>query len=214
MNAATKTYVPKATDIKRGWRVVDAAGRPLGRVASEIAQILKGKDKVSYTPNLDTGDFVVVVNASKVVVTGAKKQEKNYYTHSMYPGGLRQVSFDSMLAKHPERIIEWAVWGMLPKQSLGRSLFRKLKVYAGATHPHGSQVSELAAPMKVGKPGKPRTPKKVIEKTVEAPVAVAAPAPATKVTRVSRASKSADAPKKRAPARRPAAKKAAKEGKE
>ena len=215
MNAATKTYVPKAADIKRGWRVVDAAGRPLGRVASEIAQILKGKDKVTYTPNLDTGDFVVVVNASKVIVTGSKTQEKNYYSHSMYPGGLRTMPFAQMLAKHPERVIEWAVWGMLPKQSLGRSLFRKLKVYAGPTHPHGSQATEMAAPMKVGKPGKPRTPKKVVKKVVEPPVAetVVKAAPAKK-TRTARVSKSAAAPKRRTPARRPAAKKPAKEGKE
>lgn len=159
MNAVTKSYVPKGL-VSKNWRVVDAAGRPLGRVASEVAQILKGKDKPIYTPNADTGDFVVVVNAAKVVVTGAKSREKMYYTHSGYPGGFRATSFEKMLAEHPRRIMEWAVFGMLPKNSLGRTLFRKLKVYAEATHPHVAQVADAAAPVRMGRPGKPRLAKK------------------------------------------------------
>src|SRR6266404_5069261 len=146
MNAVTRTYTPKLGDIKPNWLVVDAANRPLGRVASEVAQALKGKNNPAYTPNLDTGDFVVVVNASKVVVTGTKTREKVYYTHSGYPGGIKAITFDQMLAQHPRRVIEWAVWGMVPKNSLGRSLMRKLKVYAEATHPHGAQIGDMAAP--------------------------------------------------------------------
>jgi large subunit ribosomal protein L13 len=159
MSTATKTYTPKAGDVQRSWRVIDATGRPLGRLASEVAQVLKGKDKPTYTPNLDTGDFVIVVNASKVVVTGTKTREKMYYTHSNYPGGLRTTSFDKMLAEHPRRVIEWAVWGMLPKGPLGRDLIRKLKVYAEGTHPHGAQAKDMAGPTRMGRPGKARTRK-------------------------------------------------------
>lgn len=161
MSSLTKTYTPKTSDIKRDWRVVDAAGRPLGRLASEVAQILKGKDKPCYTPHMDTGDFVIIVNASQVVVTGNKATQKIYYTHSMYPGGLKSIPFDQMIAKHPRRVVEWAVWGMLPKNRLGRALFRKLKVYAEGTHPHGAQAKDYAAQEKAGKPGIPRPPKKV-----------------------------------------------------
>ena len=175
MNAATKSYVPKGV-IPKQWRVVDAAGRPLGRVASEVAQILKGKDKPIYTPNADTGDYVEVVNAAKVVVTGVKAREKMYYTHSGYPGGFRATSFEKMLAEHPRRILEWAVFGMLPKNSLGRTLFRKLKVYAEATHPHVAQIAEAAAPVRMGRPGKPRVTKKPA--MAAATPAAAAPAPA------------------------------------
>ena len=176
MNAVSKTYIPKGV-IKQNWRVIDATGRPLGRVASEVAQVLRGKDKPIYTPNMDTGDYVIVVNASKVIVTGTKTREKMYYTHSGYPGGFRATSFGKMLAEHPRRIVEWAVWGMLPKNSLGRSLFRKLKVYAEATHPHAAQVVDAAAPVKAGRPGRPR----VVKKAVMAPTP-AAPAPAVAAT--------------------------------
>lgn len=175
MNAATKTYTPRAKDITRNWRVFDATGRPLGRLASEIAQVLRGKDKPTFTPNLDTGDFVVVVNASQVVVTGAKSREKMYYTHSNYPGGLRETAFHKMLAQHPRRVVEWAVWGMLPKGPLGRRLFTKLKVYAEATHPHGAQNVEMAAPVRMGKPGRPR-PAAKRSLAAAAPTAVAVPA--------------------------------------
>jgi len=173
MNAITKSYFPKAADLKHNWRVIDVDGRPLGRVASEVAQILKGKDKAMYTPNADTGDFVIVVNASKVVVTGQKTREKMYYTHSGYPGGLKETSFDKMLAAHPRRVVEWAVWGMLPKNRIGRVLFRKLKVYAEATHPHAAQAPEASAPTKAGRPGKAR----VAKKTPTTIATVATPAP-------------------------------------
>ena len=170
MSLSTKTYSPKASEIERSWRVIDATGRPLGRLASEIAQILKGKDKPIYTPHMDTGDFVIVVNASKIVVTGNKARNKLYYTHSTYPGGFKATSFEVMLARHPRRVIEWAVWGMLPKNSLGRTLLRKLKVYAEESHPHGAQIKVMAGTEKVGRPGKPRPAKKVRVATVaEAP---------------------------------------------
>ena len=191
MNAVSKTYIPKGV-IKRDWHVIDAAGRPLGRVASQVAQVLKGKDKPIYTPNMDTGDYVIVVNASKVIVTGTKTREKMYYTHSGYPGGFRATSFQKMLAEHPRRIVEWAVWGMLPKNSLGRSLFRKLKVYAEATHPHAAQVADAAAPVKAGRPGRPRVAKKVVMAASPAapPPAPAAPIPETPAAPRSRARRS------------------------
>ena len=170
MSLSTKTYSPKASELERSWRVIDATGRPLGRLASEIAQILKGKDKPMYTPHMDTGDFVIVVNASKIVVTGNKARNKLYYTHSTYPGGFKATSFEVMLARHPRRVIEWAVWGMLPKNRLGRTLLRKLKVYAEESHPHGAQIKEMAGTEKVGRPGKPRPAKKVrVAAVAEAP---------------------------------------------
>ena len=134
-----KTYSVKASDIKREWFVVDAAGKNLGRLATQIATILRGKHKPLYTPSMDVGDYVIVINAEKVTVTGRKLQQKFYYRHSLYPGGLKAVSLQEMLAKHPERVIEHAVRGMLPKSRLGRAMFRKLKVYAGPTHPHAAQ---------------------------------------------------------------------------
>lgn len=175
MNPATKTYTPTVSKLSRQWRVFDASGRPLGRLASEVAQVLKGKDKPYYSPHLDTGDFVIVVNASKVVVTGKKATDKKYYRHSIYPGSLKETSFEKMLATHPERVIELAVWGMLPKNNLGRDLKRKLKVYAGGTHPHSAQTKEAAAPAKAGRPGRVRPPKKARMKKV-APMSEA-PAP-------------------------------------
>lgn len=134
-----KTYHAKPGEVEREWLLVDATDMVLGRLASEIAQILKGKRKPVYTPHVDTGDFVVVINAEKVRLTGNKANAKNYYSHSGYPGGLKEVSFQRMLAKHPERIIEKAVKGMLPKNTLGRAMGRKLKVYAGPEHPHQAQ---------------------------------------------------------------------------
>ena len=156
MTTVQKTHSPKASELRRGWRLVDAEGRSLGRLASEIAQTLRGKDKPTYTPHMDVGDFVIVVNAAKVRVTGDKLSQKIYYSHSMYPGGLKAVPLEKMLATHPRRVIEFAVWGMLPKNRLGRALLRKLKVYAEDTHPHGAQVADRARPNKVGKPGKPK----------------------------------------------------------
>lgn len=125
--------------IKREWRVVDAAGQNLGHVATKVAAVLRGKHKPIFTPGLDTGDFVIVVNAEKITVTGRKLDEKFYYTVSMYPGGIRATSLRTQLAKHPDRVIKHAVWGMLPHNKLGRAMLRKLKVYAGPEHPHKAQ---------------------------------------------------------------------------
>lgn len=141
-----KTYSPKASEIVRQWHVIDASGQTLGRLATEIAQLLKGKNKVIYAPHMDTGDFVVVVNASKVRVTGDKLAEKKYYRHSGYPGGLTAVSLASQLEKFPERVVEHAVRGMLPHNALGRAMYRKLKVYGGPTHPHASQLTKQEQP--------------------------------------------------------------------
>lgn len=137
-----KTYTPKAEDIERRWWVVDAQGKPLGRLATEIARLLRGKHKAMYTPHLDTGDHVVVVNAEKVRLTGNKAEQKTYFRHSGYMGGERHIPFRRMFAKHPERVVELAVKGMLPKNALGRAMRSKLKVYAGAEHPHQSQRPE------------------------------------------------------------------------
>ncbi|HHX63730.1 MAG TPA: 50S ribosomal protein L13 [Chloroflexi bacterium] len=134
-----KTYSIKASEIEREWFVVDAQGQNLGRLATRIATILRGKHKPTFTPGMDVGDFVIVVNADKITVTGNKMQEKMYYRHSLYPGGLRETSLESMLAKHPERVVEHAVRGMLPKNRLGRAMMKKLKVYAGGNHPHQAQ---------------------------------------------------------------------------
>ena len=131
-----KTYMPKASEVDRRWYLVDAEGKVLGRLATEIATILRGKNKPEYTPHMDMGDFVVVVNADKVVLTGRKEQQKLYRRHTGYPSGLREVPYERMMAKHPERVLEKAVRGMLPKNSLGRAMFRKLKVYAGPNHKH------------------------------------------------------------------------------
>lgn len=136
-----KTYTPRAADIDRAWHLIDANGRVLGRLATEIATLLKGKHKPYYTPHLDTGDYVVVVNAGKVKVTGRKLTDKLYYRFSGYPGGLKSTPLKDMLTKFPERVIEHAVKGMLPKNSLGRQMYRKLRVYAGASHPHQGQLA-------------------------------------------------------------------------
>jgi len=135
-----KTYTPKAEDIQWDWWIIDAAGKPLGRMATEIARVLRGKHKPMYTPHLDTGDHVVVINASSVRLTGNKADQKTYFRHSGYMGGERHIPFKRMLASHPERIIELAVKGMMPKNALGRHMRKKLKVYAGANHPHQGQA--------------------------------------------------------------------------
>ena len=135
-----KTYSTKASDIKREWWVIDAAGKTLGRLSSEVARLLRGKHKPIYTPWLDTGDYVVVINAEKVRVTGKKAKQKRYYRHSGYPGGIKSVTFADLIKTHPTRVIEHAVKGMLPKGPLGRAMLKKLKVYAGPTHPHQSQI--------------------------------------------------------------------------
>ena len=134
-----KTYHAKPHEVEREWLIVDATDLVLGRLATQVAQILKGKNKPQYTPHVDTGDFVIVINAEKVRLTGNKAQTKMYYSHSGFIGGLKEVSYQRMLAKHPERIIEKAVKGMLPKNTLGRAMNRKLKVYAGPNHPHAAQ---------------------------------------------------------------------------
>lgn len=134
-----KTYTPKAGDIQQEWYVVDAAGKTVGRLAAQIATILRGKHKPVFTPHLDTGDFVIVINAEKVVLTGRKSQQKVYYRHSGYMGGLRAIPFERMIATHPERVIRYAVRGMLPHNRLGRAMLKKLKVYAGPEHPHQAQ---------------------------------------------------------------------------
>ncbi|MBF2056124.1 MAG: 50S ribosomal protein L13 [Cyanobacterium sp. T60_A2020_053] len=138
-----KTTVPKIDEIQQKWFVVDAENQRLGRLATEIANVLRGKNKPNFTPHLDTGDFIIVVNAEKVVVTGNKGSQKLYRRHSGRPGGMKTETFDKLQQRIPERIIETAVKGMLPKNSLGRSLFTKLKVYKGATHPHGAQQPEV-----------------------------------------------------------------------
>ena len=134
-----KTYVTKPDDIEREWWIVDAQGKTLGRVASEVAKVLRGKHKPYYTPNLDCGDFVIVVNADKVEVTGNKLDAKLYYRHSGYPGGIRNLTLREMLQKHPRRAMRQAVWGMLPHNRLGRRMIKKLKVYAEDTHKHEAQ---------------------------------------------------------------------------
>jgi large subunit ribosomal protein L13 len=134
-----KTIFAKSETVKRDWYVIDATDKTLGRLATEIANRLRGKHKAEYTPNVDTGDYIVVVNAEKVKATGNKLKDKIYYRHTEYPGGIRSQSLEEVLAKHPERVIEKAVKGMLPKGPLGYAQFRKLKVYAGATHPHTAQ---------------------------------------------------------------------------
>src|SRR3990167_8587409 len=133
------TSMPKEREIERKWFVVDADGQVLGRLASRIAAILRGKHKPTFTPHLDVGDHVIVVNAEKVHLTGRKRTEKWYRWHTGYIGGLREVRAETMLRTHPERVIEWAVQGMLPKNRLGRAMARKLKVYRGAAHPHQAQ---------------------------------------------------------------------------
>jgi large subunit ribosomal protein L13 len=137
-----KTYTAKAAEIEHKWHLIDASGKNLGRLASEIAQLLKGKHKPMYTPHLDTGDYVVIINAAKIQVTGRKLAQKFYYRHSGYPGGFRKVSLSERLAANPAAVLEHAVRGMLPRNRLGEAMFRKLKVYAADSHPHQAQVGQ------------------------------------------------------------------------
>ena len=137
-----KTFMPKAADITRKWYVVDAEGLALGRVASQVANILRGKNKPIYTPNVDTGDYVIVINASKIVLTGKKLDQKIYYKHSGYVGGLKETKYRKLMAEKPEEALRHAVVGMLPKGPLGRQMAKKLKIYAGAEHEHAAQKPE------------------------------------------------------------------------
>ncbi|MEQ4511864.1 MAG: 50S ribosomal protein L13 [Dickeya sp.] len=138
-----KTFTAKPESVKRDWYVVDASGKTLGRIATEIASRLRGKHKPEYTPHVDTGDYIIVVNAEKVVVTGAKAQAKKYYSHTGFPGGIKEITFEKLIDKKPEMVLETAVKGMLPKGPLGREMFRKLKVYAGAEHQHAAQQPQV-----------------------------------------------------------------------
>jgi large subunit ribosomal protein L13 len=137
-----KTYTTKLADIDRQWQVIDASGKTLGRLATEVATILLGKNKTTYSPNLNVGDYVVVVNAAKVKVTGKKDEQKIYYRHSNYPGGLVGVKYSDMLETHPDRVITEAVKGMIPHNKLGRQIMGRLKVYAGDEHPHQAQLGK------------------------------------------------------------------------
>ena len=138
-----KTYMAKPETVERKWYVIDAEDQVLGRLATQIALLLRGKHKPEYTPFVDTGDHVIVINADKIRLTGKKEQQKTYYSHSGYIGGLKHTSYADMMAKHPERVIEKAVKGMLPHNPLGRQMYRKLKVYAGPEHPHQAQNPEI-----------------------------------------------------------------------
>jgi large subunit ribosomal protein L13 len=139
MNKSNRTYTPKPGDLSHDWWVVDAADLPLGRLASEVAKVIRGKHKSTFAPHVDGGDFVVVINAEKVAVTSDKSQQKIYYRHSGFPGGLKAESFEALRDRRPQAIVERAVTGMLPKNKLGRKMGRKLKVYAGPDHPHAAQ---------------------------------------------------------------------------
>jgi large subunit ribosomal protein L13 len=134
-----RTYIPKKDDIEQKWWLVNAEGRILGRLATEVADLIRGKRKPQFTSHLDTGDFVVVVNAEKIKVTGRKLEQKKYYSHSLYPGGIKEETLKDLLARKPEEVIKKAVWGMVPKGKLGRALYKKLKVYRGPSHPHEAQ---------------------------------------------------------------------------
>lgn len=134
-----KTFSAKPQNVERGWYIFDAENKTLGRLASELARRLRGKHKPEYTPHVDTGDFIVVINADKLQITGRKAKQKTYYRHTGYPGGLKEMSFEKMMEKNPARVLEIAVKGMLPKNSLGRSMLKKLKVYTGVEHPHEAQ---------------------------------------------------------------------------
>jgi len=138
-----KTVSVRAEDVRRDWVVIDAADHTLGRLATEVASRLRGKHKPEYTPHVDTGDFIIVINAEKIKVTGKKETDKKYYRHTGFPGGIKETPLGKMRETHPERIIEKAVKGMLPKNPLGRQMYRKLKVYAGADHPHAAQQPKV-----------------------------------------------------------------------
>jgi large subunit ribosomal protein L13 len=141
-----KTYSQKASEVSRQWYVIDGNGQTVGRLATQIATLLRGKHKPTFSPNIDGGDFVVIINAEKIQLIGKKQDQKMYYRHSNYPGGFKQVSYRRMLATHPDRIIRHAVKGMLPKTRLGRQQLVKLRVYAGAAHPHAAQQPQVFVP--------------------------------------------------------------------
>ena len=142
-----KTYSARPVDVQRRWLVVDAEGQTLGRLATQVAMVLRGKHKPMYTPHMDTGDHVVIINAAKVALSGRKAQDKKYFHHTMYPGGATWTSIVELMAKHPERVVERAIRGMVPRTKLGRAMMSKLKVYAGAEHPHSAQQPEAWAPL-------------------------------------------------------------------
>ena len=137
------SFIQKPAEVERKWYVVDAEGKTLGRMASEVAAILRGKNKPTFTPHVDCGDYVIVINAEKVVVTGKKRQEKIYKRHTGYPGGLRELTFEQLLEKHPEEVVKHAIKGMMPTGKLGRQMYKKLKVYAGPEHKHEAQKPEV-----------------------------------------------------------------------
>jgi len=141
-----KTYSQKASEVSRQWYVIDGNGQTVGRLATQVATLLRGKHKPTFSPNIDGGDFVVIINAEKIQLIGKKQDQKMYYRHSNYPGGFKQVSYRRMLATHPDRIIRYAVKGMLPKTRLGRQQLVKLRVYAGASHPHAAQQPQVFVP--------------------------------------------------------------------
>ncbi len=134
-----RTFIPKKDEVDKKWWLVDADGKVLGRLATEVATLLRGKKKPQFVNHMDTGDFVVIINAEKIKITGRKLDQKVYYSHSMYPGGLKQENLKDLLERNPEEVIRKAVWGMIPKNKLGRSVFKKLKVYRGSEHPHKAQ---------------------------------------------------------------------------
>jgi large subunit ribosomal protein L13 len=142
-----KTYSARPVDVQRRWLVVDAEGQTLGRLATQVAMVLRGKHKPTYTPHIDTGDHVVIINAAKVALSGRKAQDKKYFHHTMYPGGATWTSIVVLMAKHPERVVERAIRGMVPRTKLGRAMMSKLKVYGGAEHPHAAQQPEAWAPV-------------------------------------------------------------------
>jgi large subunit ribosomal protein L13 len=145
MPSFIKTYSPKASEVKHDWYVIDAKGQNLGRVASEAARLLRGKHKPTYTPHMDMGDYVIIINAAEITVTGNRLNDKIYYRHTMYPGGLRAINLRDQLAKFPERPLEAAIKGMLPHNKLGRAMYKKLKVYAGAEHPAHSSPKPMSS---------------------------------------------------------------------
>jgi large subunit ribosomal protein L13 len=170
-----KTFSTRMSEVDHTWHVIDATDQPLGRLATQVAVLLRGKHKPIYQPNLPVGDFVVVINAERVRVTGNKAEAKTYYRHSQYPGGLKQVQFRHMMEKHPTRAVEKAVKGMLPHNALGRKLFTRLKVYAGAEHPHAAQLAAGPQPS-VGRRRAPVKPTPAAQRS--APVATRTPTPA------------------------------------
>ncbi|MCD6600310.1 MAG: 50S ribosomal protein L13 [Dehalococcoidia bacterium] len=137
-----KTYSPKAKEIRREWHIIDASEKTLGRLASQVARLLMGKHKSMYSTNIDTGDYVVIINAAKIKVSGKKAEQKTYYRHSGYPGGLKSLTLKELRSKHPTRVVEYAVKGMVPHNRLGRAMLKKLKIYAGSEHPHHAQTRE------------------------------------------------------------------------